>query len=228
MIEKRSNIWKLPSDDFERILKESETYKEALITMGFAAKSGGNYKTLKQRILRDNIDVSHIENNKKKFRGTTNEISIDDAFVIGSNLSSKSLKKKLFKNKLLEEKCSKCGLENQWEGEPISLQLDHINGNHDDNKLDNLRILCPNCHSQTKTFGGRNSKRSINWTCKCGKRKHKQSNVCHECRERPLKIDWLPNDQLILKLQTQSMVSLGKELGVSDNAIRKRLKKPAN
>ena len=51
------------------------------------------------------------------------------------------------------DKCSKCNQENTWNNKPLMLQLDHIDGNSDNNNLENLRLLCPNCHSQTETFG---------------------------------------------------------------------------
>jgi 5-methylcytosine-specific restriction endonuclease McrA len=68
------------------------------------------------------------------------------------------LKSRLLKEKLIEYKCVKCGNTGEWQGEPLSLQLDHINGNNKDHRLENLRLLCPNCHSQTKTYSGKNSK----------------------------------------------------------------------
>lgn len=67
------------------------------------------------------------------------------------------LKNRLIKAGKLENKCSRCGI-NEWLGEPLSLQLEHKNGSKKDNRKRNLCLLCPNCHSQTKTFGGRNRK----------------------------------------------------------------------
>ena len=67
------------------------------------------------------------------------------------------LKKLLLQHGLKENKCEKCGI-TEWCGEPIVIQLDHVNGRSDDHRLENLRMLCPNCHSQTETYGGRNRK----------------------------------------------------------------------
>ena len=67
------------------------------------------------------------------------------------------LKKRLVVEGLLEPKCAVCGI-NRWRGKPLSLELDHINGDRHDNRLENLRLLCPNCHSQTETYSGRNAK----------------------------------------------------------------------
>jgi len=226
MGKRKSVIWKLSKQEFNSIVQESSSYKEVLIKMGFAIKSGGNYKTLKQRILEDGINVCHIKENMKLFRGTRKKIPIEDILVEHSTYTSVPLKKRLLKEGYLENKCSKCDIESEWQGEPITLQLDHINGNHNDNRLGNLRILCPNCHSQTETFSGKNAKRIIseNRLCKCGKEKDRQANVCLKCYTKPEKIKWPSNKELRTKLKNQSYLSLSRELGVSDNAIRKRLK----
>lgn len=65
------------------------------------------------------------------------------------------LKKRLIKEKVLDEKCSVCGI-NEWNEKPISLQLDHIDGDSHNHTLKNLRLICPNCHSQTETYCGKN------------------------------------------------------------------------
>jgi 5-methylcytosine-specific restriction endonuclease McrA len=68
------------------------------------------------------------------------------------------IKMRLLKAGLLEKRCQRCGLA-EWRGKPLSIHLDHINGVNRDNRLENLRMLCPNCHSQTQTFSGRNVRR---------------------------------------------------------------------
>ena len=73
--------------------------------------------------------------------------------------STRNLKERLIKEGILTKICSECGITDEWNNKPITLQLDHINGVRDDHRLENLRLLCPNCHSQTDTYCGRNKPR---------------------------------------------------------------------
>jgi Zn finger protein HypA/HybF involved in hydrogenase expression len=79
----------------------------------------------------------------------------EEIFTKDSRYSNELVKQRIVKDNLLEYRCSKCGIDS-WQGETIVLDLDHINGNNKDNRLSNLRYLCPNCHSQTETYKGRN------------------------------------------------------------------------
>jgi hypothetical protein len=72
-------------------------------------------------------------------------------------LGSAALRVRLINAGLKQRECEMCG-RSEWNGEPIPLELDHINGDHTDNRLENLRILCPNCHAITETWCGRNKK----------------------------------------------------------------------
>lgn len=83
-------------------------------------------------------------------------IPMDQLLVEGRRTSRGHLKRRLITAGLKRERCERCGIDS-WRGRPLSLQLHHVNGVGDDNRLDNLEILCPNCHSQTENWGGRNS-----------------------------------------------------------------------
>ena len=85
--------------------------------------------------------------------------SVSDNDFIKIVESSFYIKDVLIKEDLLEEVCSICNIGSIWNGKRLVLQMDHINGDNSDNRLSNLRLLCPNCHSQTETYGGK--KRSV-------------------------------------------------------------------
>jgi 5-methylcytosine-specific restriction endonuclease McrA len=78
--------------------------------------------------------------------------------VNGSRYNRYHLKARLLTEGLKLAECERCGVK-EWEGEPLAFELHHINGDGRDNRLENLQLLCPNCHSQTDTWGGRNKGR---------------------------------------------------------------------
>jgi len=219
---RKSIIWEISLEEFTLVVGSSSSYKEVLNRLGLEAHTGGNYKTLKKRICEDDVDASHIEAAKRKFRGTPNQRPLESILKKGTcSHSSSRLKRRLVRAGMLQDKCASCGIGCVWNGKPITLQLDHINGDRDDNRIDNLRVLCPNCHSQTKTFGGRNCKSPIR--CKCGAEKSRGSRLCIACYKRPEKAKW-PADAVLEKMVRQSnKASVARELGVSETAVRKRI-----
>jgi len=144
----KSRIWLIADDDFEKMVVESNSISSILRKIGIS-KSGFN--TVVARINRDNLDISHFCYVSRYGRKPLEEILVEH-----SNYSRYHLKNRLLKEGLLDNKCSICGLEPVWQEQPLVLILDHINGVRDDNRRENLRLLCPNCNSQTDTFAGRN------------------------------------------------------------------------
>jgi 5-methylcytosine-specific restriction endonuclease McrA len=123
--------------------------------------TGANYKTLGATIDRLGLDTSHFLG-KGHLRGKSHSwarrLPLDVILVANSTYSSmRSLKRRVLAGGLLEWRCSQCGL-TDWRGSRLVPVLDHINGDARDHRLENLRLLCPNCNSQTTTFAGRNRK----------------------------------------------------------------------
>ncbi|MNM09740.1 HNH endonuclease [compost metagenome] len=85
---------------------------------------------------------------------------LEDILVINSTYKNTNrLKDWIVREGLLKYECQECGISPEWNGKPLRLQLDHINGVNNDNRLENLRILCPNCHTQTENYSARNIKK---------------------------------------------------------------------
>lgn len=102
-------------------------------------------------------------------------------FLIEHGTSNRGhLRNRLVKEGILEYKCSKCGI-NSWLGKKLGLRLDHINGVNDDYRINNLRLLCPNCDSQTNTYCGKNKPKRKNKFCGCGKIIYYYSERCSKC-----------------------------------------------
>ena len=124
--------------------------------------AGGNYRVINKYIKEYNIDISHFETNGERFiRMIDNFVKKDiSVFLVENcNCSRANLKRRLFEEKLLDNKCCICGQDENWKGIKISLILDHINGKHNDNRIENLRIVCPNCNAGLDTFAGKNNKK---------------------------------------------------------------------
>lgn len=146
--------------DLTEAVKSSISVSQVVIKLGLSM-AGGSHSTIKNYIQKLNLDTSHFKGqgwNNQNYSKPLEEILVENS----DHYDSYSLKKRLLKENILKNICSECGLENKWNNRPINLHLDHINGIKMDNRIQNLRILCPNCHSQTKTYAGRNRRKSSN------------------------------------------------------------------
>lgn len=137
-------------------IKKCFSFRQVLIELGLNPKGGGNYQVIHNKIKELNIDISHFSGklwSKGKILGP--KINIQDYLNNLKPIQSFKLKNKLIREGLLIPKCSSCELSN-WLDKPIPLELDHINGQHYDNSLSNLRLICPNCHALTDNYRGKN------------------------------------------------------------------------
>lgn len=154
-----SRLEMLGKDRLQQIVDESSSIKEVMKKCGLSVKGTGNYQTAKDVFCKLGINISElmtrsaIVKTRKSIKSRTR--SLESILVENSNYNRFHLKKRLIKAGIIEDKCQKCGLDPIWCGEYLSLQLDHINGKSTDNRKENLRLLCPNCHSQTTNYSGK-------------------------------------------------------------------------
>lgn len=156
-------------------IASSTTFTEALIKLKCSANDGCNRKVFTQYIKDHNIDVSHFKKGRKRQ-------STLDIFIENSLVSQSVLRTHYSKENYSPYECAICGQEPFWNGKPLVLTLDHINGTNNDNRLENLRWICPNCDRQLTTYGSKRKKQ--NHRCDvCGKEIDGISkyNLCFDC-----------------------------------------------
>lgn len=138
--------WRLlPEEEFARLVKESRSFQDLAQKIGYEKTGGGTQTSLKQAVKERNLDTSHFLGN------TWNRENYDYSSFEKNSIkkNGKTTLKPLIK--LRGRKCEKCGL-TEWLDQPINLEIHHVNGDRSDNSLENLILLCPNCHSYTETF----------------------------------------------------------------------------
>lgn len=145
----KSVIDELTVEEFNKIVEESKSRNEILFKLKLSI-SGHSAKLLNRRLKIEKTDTSHfIKGGELRNKKYSNE----EIYVENSHYTH--IKDRFFDDKIVEYKCSVCNLPPYWNNSPLVLQLDHINGNRYDNRIHNLRWLCPNCHTQTNTFGNK-------------------------------------------------------------------------
>ena len=152
-----NKIYKLSDEQFVELLKKSSTISEVLFKLGYTVKGNSwGYSQVKRRMDDLNLDYSIFKGKSAVIKITKlNNVRKEDILKENCKHQRTVLRRYIIKNNLIPYKCAICGC-TEWQGKTLSLELDHINGINNDNRLENLRFLCPNCHSQTSTYGSRN------------------------------------------------------------------------
>ena len=200
-------------DKLKTIIAESNTVTETCFKL-YGNKLYGNRITIKKYINLYNIDITHFGKNNGNVRSNRFvKIPLSKILVLGSTYNTTTLKERLYNEGLKERICEKCGQDENWHGEHMSLILDHINGINNDNRIQNLRIVCPNCNATLPTFSGKNVKRN-----KKKKITHFEQSIIQRKVKRP------PYEQLQNETKEFGYCATGRKYGVSDNAVRKWIK----
>lgn len=225
---------KYQKDSLFILVKESTSFTEVVrkLNMGL---SHGNRQTILKYIKKYELDISHFVGGYKKTRNNVRYSNIEDVLIENSPIDRGSLKKRLLKAGLKKSVCEECGQDENWRGKKISIQLDHVNGYNTDNRIENLRMLCPNCHSATETYSNRNNnsyvkeipnkgrKPVMKDACpNCGNEKHQTSNLCIPCDHiRQRRVQRPSIEDLRKDVQLLGYEASGRKYGVSGVTIKK-------
>ncbi len=199
---------------FEKIVKESINIKDVTRNLGIGT-TYGNRKTIKKYINLYNLNTSHFYVPRNNVN-PKHKIDLSLILVSGSSYQHTSnLKKRLYKEGLKKRLCELCGQNEHWNGMQISLILDHKNGINNDNRIENLRIICPNCNAGQETFCRGNRRKKIKEYAQVDRLK---LSLDQRKVVRP------SLDQLMKEIKELGYSGTGRKYGVSDNAIRKWIK----
>lgn len=165
----KSIIYSYSKEEMQILLDTSSSYSQVLEKIGLNPR-GGNPETLKKFIkefdlkeekLNQNRSLVFSNNGKRLVEKT--QMPLKDILQKGVKIRGYKLLKRLEKEGIKKHRCEICGI-TEWQGKPISLQLHHKDGDNTNQELENLQILCPNCHSQTDNYAGKSSKKSTKET----------------------------------------------------------------
>jgi hypothetical protein len=218
----------------------SLSWSEALRRLGMCS-TGGGYRVLQKyaaiwAIPTDHFDPWAANRRALARRSAERRVSLDELLVAGRYAKSSSLKERLYDAGLKARRCELCGQGEEWRGRRMSLILDHVNGVRDDNRLENLRIVCPNCNATLDTHCGRNATLLADRECAhCRNRFRPKSGRQRYCSRacgsrwdrrggpRPSlrRVERPPFEQLRAEIVQLGYVGVGRRYGVSDNAVRK-------
>jgi transposase-like protein len=152
-----NKIYACSDEQFVSLIKNSTNISEVLFKFGYSVKGNSwGFSQVRRRMDDLGLDMSLFKGKSAISKlNKIHSLSEKDLFKENCKHNRNNLRRYIIKNNTLPYKCAICGI-TEWNGKTLSLELDHINGINNDNRLENLRFLCPNCHSQTTTYGSRN------------------------------------------------------------------------
>lgn len=204
------------NEEFAKIVAESFSYADCLRRLGYGSNSGNSTNALKEKIAQLNLSTEHFNKNTGGIKRTE-----ENVFCENSTADQKTLRK-FYKIKFPQKYCSICNQGLTWNNRPLTLILDHINGNNKDNRIENLRWVCPNCNSQLLTTNARNPNYKKYYCQDCGKQISNGSTYCIDCASKHQRITERPTrEELKMLIRTKPFTTIAKQFGMCDNGIRK-------
>ena len=236
-------IDKFSKEELEEIVRNSFSYAEVLSKIGYSTTGGNNHLTLKKRLKHFNISTEHFS-----IVQVRRDITEEEIFCENSKISQNKLRKTFKEKEFVPYKCSICGQEPFWNGKPLVLTLDHKNGKNKDNRIKNLRWVCPNCDRQLDTYGAKNQKKlqkeiilhpgnynhnlikntkkeaQKGYCINCGRKITQQAERCVECSILARRKTKRPSKEKIeeqLKNNSGNFSKIASFYNVTDNTVRK-------
>lgn len=219
----KSLINSCSDEQFKILVQESLSISEIEEKLGYNSYSGSISTKIKTRIKELNLDISHFNSKQNTVR------TVENIFIENSTAAQKVLRRWYKEGNYTPYICAICGQEPIWNKKELILILDHINGKNYDDRLENLRWVCPNCNQQLDTTGSKNraykeEPKRVNKCTDCGKEIQNRSTRCKSCAGKLRSQETvLPcsREELKVLIRTTPFTKIGEKYGVSDNAIRK-------
>ncbi len=211
-------------EELSLIVSQANSWRDLGRRLGYNCNSGDLKNRIQKKVEEFDIDVSHF----KKVNSNAIERNEDNIFIENSTADQSTLRRWYKKGEYSSYQCAICGQEPVWQGKELTLILDHINGNNKDDRLENLRWVCPNCNMQLPTTNRmkQTSLKKKNYCIDCGKELTKETTIrCRSCNAKhktiPLESMPVTRDELKDLIRTTPFTKIGEQFKVSDNTIRK-------